>query len=57
MGSDRQTLNLIIFKNSTVDQHVAHPLVVGYLMGSNLGPTPRHNLKTFKIVPIAAPHK
>ena len=28
---------------ATVAQHVAHPLVVGKVIGSNLGPTPRHN--------------
>ena len=26
----------------TVAQHVAHPLVVGAVIGSNLGLTPRH---------------
>ena len=33
-----------------VAQHVAHPLVVGEVIASNLGPTP----KTLKIVPTAA---
>ena len=28
---------------ATVAQHVAHPLVVGKVIGSNLDPTPRHN--------------
>ena len=28
-----------------VAQHVAHPLVIGKVIGSNLGPTPRHNLR------------
>ncbi len=28
---------------ATVAQHVAHPLVVGKVIGSNLNPTPRHN--------------
>ena len=28
---------------ATVAQHVAYPLVVGKVIGSNLGQTPRHN--------------
>ena len=28
---------------ATVAQHVAHPLVVRKVIGSNLGPKPRHN--------------
>ena len=28
---------------STILEEVAHPLVVGKVLGSNLGPTPRHN--------------
>ena len=34
---------LIVSRPATVAQHVAHPLVVGEMIGSNLGPTPRHN--------------
>ena len=26
----------------TIAQHVAHPLIVGEVIGSNLGPTPHH---------------
>ncbi len=34
---------IIIKKPATVAQHVAHPLVVEKVIGSNLGSTPRHN--------------
>ena len=27
---------------TTLAQHVAHPLIVGEVIGSNLGPTPHH---------------
>ena len=33
----------LVYKNVTVAQHVAHSLVVGEVIGSNLGPTPRYN--------------
>ena len=32
------------FSPATVAQHVAHQLVVGKVIGSNLGLTPRHDL-------------
>ena len=31
------------YQPATVAQQVAHPLVVRKVIGSNLGPTPRHN--------------
>ena len=37
------TLSYMYKIPATVAQHVAHPLVVGKVIGSNLGPTPRHN--------------
>ena len=33
----------ILIIPATMAQHVAHPLFVGEVIGSNLGPTPRHN--------------
>ena len=37
--------NLLGLSVIPVAQNVAHPLVVGKVMGSNLGPTPLHNLR------------
>ena len=32
-----------VSKPATIGQHVKHPLVVGEVLGSNLGTTPHHN--------------
>ena len=37
------TEKLFRVKPATVAEHVAHPLVVGKVIGLNLGPTPRQN--------------
>ena len=37
------SLSNVYDKSATVAQYVAHPLVVGVMIGSNLGPTPRQN--------------
>ena len=41
-------------RSATVAQHMAHPLVFGKVIGSNLGQTPRQYLETLKMVPAAA---
>ena len=40
--------------SATVAQHMAHPLVFGKVIGSNLGQTPRQYLETLKMVPTVA---
>ena len=46
-SSSRTIFNIFsydaVLKPATVAQHVAHSLVVGKVMGLNLGTTPRHN--------------
>ena len=38
-----QVFEILSYRPATVAQHVAHPLVVGKVIGSNLGPTLCHN--------------
>ena len=41
--SNKKYLIYCLPKPATVAQHVEHPLVIGKVTGSNLGPTPSHN--------------